>query len=270
MLLLTPGQRATLRDWFLPDRPGPLVGLHVLQTGHGACFVDRWPSPRVALVETGGNLALVGDPGALTPAALRPRLLGFVDAPAAFEPLLRATVPTLAVWPRVVLELPGDPRPVATAEAVIRPLHPADAGQLAGLSPEVAWIAATWSGPAGLAASGHAWGAFRRGGLVAVACSFFVGVRYEDIGVVTEPAERGRGLSAACAGALCLDIRGRGRRPSWSTSPDNAASLRVAEKLGFGVERRDRLLIAKPAPGTAGVSTTEGDFGDSDIFGAGR
>ena len=172
-----------------------------------------------------------------------------MDAPAGFEPLLRATVPTLAVWPRVILELPGDPQPVASAEAVIRLLRPADAGQVAGLSSEVAWIAATWSGPAGLAASGHAWAAFRRGRLAAVACSFFVGVHYEDIGVVTEPAERGRGLSAACAGALCLDIRGRGRRPSWSTSPDNAASLRVAEKLGFIVQRRDRLLVVgQPVP----------------------
>jgi RimJ/RimL family protein N-acetyltransferase len=249
VILLTPEQRASLRDWFLPDRPGPLVGLHVLQTGHGACCVDRWPAPRVALVETRGNLALAGDPGALPPGDLRPRLVGFVDAPADFEPLLRATVPTLAVWPRVILELPGDPRPVAPAEAVIRPLHPADAGQLAGLSREVAWIAATWSGPAGLAASGHAWGAFRSGRLAAVACSFFVGVHYEDIGVVTEPAERGRGLSAACARALCLDIQGRGRRPSWSTSPDNAASLRVAEKLGFSVQRRDRLLVVgQPVP----------------------
>ena len=249
MILLVPQQRATLRDWFLPDRPGPLVGLHVLQTGHGACFVDRWPGPRVALVETGGNLALVGDPGVLTPGELRPRLVGFVDAPAGFEPLLRATVPSLVVWPRVILELPGDPRPVAPAEAVIRPLHPADAGQLAGLSREVAWIAATWSGPAGLAASGHAWGAFRSGRLAAVACSFFVGVHYEDIGVVTEPAERGRGLSArAHAGAVPGDP-GRGRRPSWSTSPDNAASLRVAEKLGFLVQRRDRLLVVgQPVP----------------------
>jgi predicted GNAT family acetyltransferase len=94
-----------------------------------------------------------------------------------------------------------------------------------------------------LAASGYAWGAFRQGRLAAVACSFFVGVHYEDIGVLTLPTERGRGLSVACAGALCADIQQRGRQPSWSTSPDNTASLRVAEKLGFTVHRRDRLLV---------------------------
>jgi RimJ/RimL family protein N-acetyltransferase len=242
MLLLGPDERATLRDWFLPDRPGPLVGLHVLQTGHGNCLVDRWPEPRVAVVETGGNLALVGDPGVLTPGDLRQHLIGFVAAPAVFEPLLRATAPTLAVWPRVILELPGNPWPVAPVDAVIRPLSPDDAALLAGLS-EGAWIAATWGGPAGLAASGYAWGAFRQGRLAAVACSFFVGAYYEDIGVVTQPTDRGRGLSAACAGALCADIQGRRRQPSWSTSPDNTASLRVAEKLGFVLQRHDQLLV---------------------------
>jgi predicted GNAT family acetyltransferase len=61
--------------------------------------------------------------------------------------------------------------------------------------------------------------------------------------VVTEPGDRGLGLSAACAGAVCQDILGRGRRPSWSTSPDNLASLRVAEKLGFSFQRHDYLYV---------------------------
>ncbi|MGH2524013.1 MAG: GNAT family N-acetyltransferase, partial [Anaerolineales bacterium] len=47
----------------------------------------------------------------------------------------------------------------------------------------------------------------------------------------------------ACAGELCNDILDRGRRPSWSTSPDNLASLRVAEKLGFQLQRRDCLYV---------------------------
>jgi predicted GNAT family acetyltransferase len=95
----------------------------------------------------------------------------------------------------------------------------------------------------GLAASGFAWGAFVAGQLAAVACPFFVGERYEDIGVVTEPKFRGLGLSTACAHALCGDIRARERQPSWSTSPDNTASLRVAEKLGFAVQRYDLLYV---------------------------
>ena len=42
MILLTPQQTAALYDWFVPDRPGPLVGLHVIQTGQGVCYADRW------------------------------------------------------------------------------------------------------------------------------------------------------------------------------------------------------------------------------------
>jgi RimJ/RimL family protein N-acetyltransferase len=76
-----------------------------------------------------------------------------------------------------------------------------------------------------------------------VACPFFIGERYEDLGVATEPDARGRGLSPACAAAVCRDVRGRGRVPTWTTSPDNTASLRVAAKLGARLHRRDRLLV---------------------------
>ena len=61
--------------------------------------------------------------------------------------------------------------------------------------------------------------------------------------MVTEAAYRGQGLSMACADALCQDIERRGRHASWSTSPDNRASIRVAEKLGFRFEREDRLYV---------------------------
>ena len=243
MILLTPNQTAVLRDWFLPDRPGPLIGLHVIQTGNGACFADRWPEPRAVLMDTAGNYALRGEPEALPPAALKPQLAGFVEAPESFAPLLKAAFPELKVWERVILELPEKPRFTLPRGQVARRLGPADAYHLWGLSPESAWIGKTWGGPAGLAGSGRAWGAFVNGRLASVACIFFVGAGYEELGVATEPAFRGLGLSHACAGALCEDIQARGRRPSWTTSPDNAASLRVAEKLGFSVSRRDALYV---------------------------
>jgi GNAT superfamily N-acetyltransferase len=70
---------------------------------------------------------------------------------------------------------------------------------------------------------------------------------------------RGQGLSTACAGAVCQDARDRGHLPSWTTSPDNAASLRVAAKLGFTLRRRDRLLVAGvPVPVPSGRVTPGG------------
>ena len=239
-------QLATVRHLLPPERPGPMIAQHLLATGNGSCLADRWPAPRALLVETGGNWTLAGDPAALDPAALAGRVAGFVEAPAGFEPLLRAAVRELHEWPRMIftLEVPGDPPPGRPGADQVRRLGPGDAGSLAGLGSETDWIASTWGGPEGLAASGTGWGAFSARRLVAVSCPFFVGAAYEDLGVATEPGFRGLGLSTACAAAVCQDVRGRGRVPSWTTSPDNTASLRVAAKLGFRLQRHDRLLAA--------------------------
>lgn len=249
MILLTPAQTAMLVDWFGEERAGPLVAQHVALTGNGACFVDRWPDPQAAIAFASDNLVLAGEPTALTPEDLRASLAGFVDAPPAFAPLLRTTFPDLVAWDRVIYDLEGPPHYVPPAGFMVRRLSPDDAYQLWALSRESAWVTKTWGGPPGLAASGMAWGAFAGDRLASVACAFFVARGYEEIGVVTEPAYRGLGLSAACAGALCGDIIARGRRPSWTTSPSNVASKRVAEKLGFAFRRRDVLyVIGVPVP----------------------
>ena len=120
----------------------------------------------------------------------------------------------------LVLESPGDPPPGHPGAAEVRRLGPGDARSLAGLGSETDWIASTWGGPEGLAASGTGWGAFSERRLVAVSCPFFVGAAFEDLGVATEPGFRGLGLSTACAAAVCEDVRRRGRVQSWTTSPD--------------------------------------------------
>jgi predicted GNAT family acetyltransferase len=125
----------------------------------------------------------------------------------------------------------------------VRRLKEADARHLEQLGPESRWIYNTWDGPLGLAASGMAYGAFVDRRVVSVACTFSVSPRFEDIGVVTEPEFRGRGLSPECVAALCGAIRRRRRVPSWGTSTDNTASLRVAEKLGFTLHHTDRVWV---------------------------
>jgi RimJ/RimL family protein N-acetyltransferase len=243
VLLLEPSRSDTLRRLFLPDRPGPLVGLHAIQTGNGALFVDRWPDPRGVLARTGGNYSLVGDPEALAPEDLAGRVSGMVHAPERFVPLLERSFPDLVVWERIILELPERPTYRVPPGCAIRRLDKDDAHHLWGLGSQTEWISDTWGGPRGLASSGTGWGAFVEDRLVSVAVPFYVGDRYEDIGVVTESDFRGRGLSAACAGRVAEDILERGRRASWSTSPDNEASLRVAEKVGFEPVRDDRLYV---------------------------
>jgi len=259
MVSLMVEQLTSLREWFLPDRPGPLVGLHIIQTGNGVAWADRWPKPRAVVVDAAGNQSLCGDPEALAPAAVRGPVGGFVEAPERFAPLLHAAFPDLREWQRVVFVLDGEPRRPelrGRGQGMVRRLRTADAAAVGALSDQSLWISKTWGGAAGLAGSGTAWGAFAGGRLVAVACPFFVGDRYEDIGVATEAGFRGQGWSTACAAGVCGDIRRRGRTPSWTTAPENGASIRVAEKLGFRLERHDRMfVIGIPIPRPAADPT---------------
>jgi hypothetical protein len=156
MFLLTPQQSASLLDWLGPERPGPLVGQHVALTGHGACFADRWPEPRAVLAATADNLSLAGDPAALTPAALRAEVTGFLAVPEAFTPLVRAAFPSVTIWDRLMYELTEPPHPAPVSDAAVRRLDADDAHQLWALSRDSAGITKTWGGPPGLAASGKA------------------------------------------------------------------------------------------------------------------
>lgn len=224
---------ALLRQWLERDGPGPgaIVG-HVVSTGYGRCWVDEPSAPTALLAETAGNYLLAGEPGAVDPALLRPIVTGFLGADAGFAPVLAAAFPDLVTWDRVIYR-GGGGAPAGPPPANLRRLAAADADAVHALSEPLGWISKTWGGPAGLAASGYAWGAFAGARLVALACTFFLGVRHEEIGVMTEPEYRGQGLSTACARAVCGDIVARGRVPSWTTAPDNIASRRVAEKAGF-------------------------------------
>ena len=252
MIQLTPSQYSTLSDWFSPEQPGPLIGLHVLNTGQGTIQADRWPQPRALLSNTAGNCSLAGDPTTLAPQDLQ-GLAGMIEAPPSFVPLLQESFADLRVWDRVIYALYDEPQFARPEGYEVRRITADAIPDLEALSPETSWLVKTWGDTAGLAASGMAWGAWSNGRLVALACTFFLGNSIEEIGVATEPEHRGRGLSVACAGALCQDIRARGRLPSWTTSPDNIASQRVAAKLGFTHQRDDVLYVTGmsiPQPAT--------------------
>lgn len=235
MIEQDPGDAVRLRSLFSDEQPGfeTVVG-HLVTTGNGRWWVDDPARPRAVLVEVAGNWVLRGDPATVPVTAVRGLVKGFVDAPPEFAPVLRHASVSFVSWERVRFVLDGaPPPPPETPGAEIRRLRADDAPGVAAISEPLSWITNTWGGPAGLAGSGYAWGAFLDRRLVAVACTFFRGFRYEELGVVTEPEARRRGLSTACAAALCADVTARGHRPSWSTSLDNVPSRGVATALGF-------------------------------------
>ena len=84
-----------------------------------------------------------------------------------------------------------------------------------------------------LLTDGVAAGFVMDGRLVALAHTNAVTGRYADIGVTTDEAWRNRGLATAAGSIVARRVREMGRIPVWSAGEDNAASLRVAAKLGF-------------------------------------
>lgn len=248
-LTLTDARR--LVPWYSAERPGyEAAAGHVLTTGNGRAWADRWPDPQVVLLGTADYFVLRGSPDAVRPAELADVVRGFVDAPAQFAPVLRQAAPRMATWQRLVyaLDQVTDQAAAHVRTVPARRLTADDVPALAALSDRSSWIYSTWGGPLGAAASGRAWGAFVGGRLASVACTFFDGLRHEDVGIVTEPAYQRRGLSTACVAGLCRDILARGRRPSWSTSLDNLASQRVAVKVGYRQVRTDVLYLINIDP----------------------
>ncbi|MBP3922504.1 MAG: GNAT family N-acetyltransferase [Ruminiclostridium sp.] len=79
-------------------------------------------------------------------------------------------------------------------------------------------------------------GAFDRE--VLVSCSDAPGMPYmsnevQEIGINTLPEYRGKGYATSVCKKCIYEILGNGKVPQWSTSANNIASQRLAEKSGF-------------------------------------
>lgn len=68
--------------------------------------------------------------------------------------------------------------------------------------------------------------------LSAITTSAWVG-HHVDLGAVTVPEARGRGLATAAAHRVCARLRGEELVPVWAAAESNPASWRIPEKLGF-------------------------------------
>ncbi|QHC23109.1 GNAT family N-acetyltransferase [Streptomyces sp. GS7] len=236
-----PEHTPSLEGWFAGGPPGALaLAEHVRTSGIGQWWTDRATGPRALAVACADHLVLRGDPQALEPAVLDGLAARYVQAPARFLPVLGRAFELVVPWERMVYVHRVPVAAQRTPRGVtVRRLVPGDAPGLAALDPDTAWIHASWGGPAGLAASGAGWAAFRKGHLgqperlLAVACTYFQGTAHEDIACVTVPDARRQRLALACVTALCRDIAARGRTPTWTCSRDNRPSRLLAWTAGF-------------------------------------
>ena len=242
-----PSERAALRHFFLPERPGPQTALQALGEPRDMCLVDRWPEPRAVVVVAPGDLVIAGYPEALRSTSLRALVFrGKIEAPPSFGSVLQQAYPDLRPWPRIVGTLQGGPTAPLPAGITVRRLG-ADDGKLADtIHPHARWLWKHYSGPEEMAASGLTWAAIADEKCASLALPMTRGDRYEDLCVFTDPAFRGMGLSPACVAKVIEDVKSRGRVPSWSTSVHHRASLRVAQKTGFQKDREDFVYITGP------------------------
>ncbi|MFD3579913.1 GNAT family N-acetyltransferase [Streptomyces sp. NPDC058644] len=243
MIQLPPRQLPALARWFPAGSPGvAALPEHALTSGVGTWWADQVASPRVMAVSCAGHVLLRGEPGAVAPAELAPFARSHVGATGRFLPLLGAAFDRVVPVERMLYvhsEPVSAPRP--PHGVTVRRLVGADGPALAaftGSAADSAWIHASWGGPEGLAASGHAWAAVdRHGRIAAVACGYFTGDTYEDVAVITAPEHRRERLALACVTALCEDIAARGRTASWSCARDNRPSRLLAWTAGFRLHR---------------------------------
>ena len=81
------------------------------------------------------------------------------------------------------------------------------------------------------------------GKIVAIAHVYAETDLHADIGVSTLAKWRGNGFATAAAALVASRLQARGKVPAWSCGEDNAASLRVAQKLGFTeIDRRTYVI----------------------------
>lgn len=88
------------------------------------------------------------------------------------------------------------------------------------------------------------WAAYVDGTPVSFAYAPWRSARWFDVSVDTLSGSRQLGLATIVASAMIRDERAQGREPVWGADENNAASLRLARRLGFVAA--DELWVAAP------------------------
>jgi hypothetical protein len=140
-------------------------------------------------------------------------------------------IATQRLHERAILHTLGDPDALPD-DAGAAPI--AEIPELGELTAELAW--ALGRGPV--------WAAWLDGAPVSFAYAPWRSAAWFDVSVDTLPGARQLGLGAIAAAAMIRGERARGREPVWGANESNAASLRLANRLGFAAV--DELWVCAP------------------------
>lgn len=81
--------------------------------------------------------------------------------------------------------------------------------------------------------------------IVSLAHTFAWSPDFADIGAMTHEDAQGKGYATAATALVIEEVRKQGKTPVWSCGGHNAASLRIAEKLGFRESSRKVYIIPR-------------------------
>jgi GNAT acetyltransferase len=106
----------------------------------------------------------------------------------------------------------------------------------------------------GTRAARRVWTAWVEGRPVSFAYASWRSPRFFDVSVDTLPGYRQLGLGEMTARALILDEQAQGRAAVWGATESNAASLRLAARLGFVAVDELWVIAARPATTTTSAA----------------
>lgn len=238
-------ERAALCDW-IGERAETVLAVGALLSGHGRVWFLGDPlAPAAVLVESGlvpGEPQGFGNGDALLDLLAHADSWGCVEAEAPLAQQLSNEFDRRWGLAKTVIDVVHELKTQAkvSAHPLVRRLSALDARHLEAASPGVLpdrelLVAAAEIGRVFAAVNGNV--------IVGHGSSLAASRAFADVGVHVAEAFREQGIATATASLACQAVQQAGLTPVWGAGSENAASLRVANKIGFVEVARLAFLV---------------------------